>query len=137
MSFSQNMLGQQITVGYFDQNDSFKPLLPRSGRIVRELSLTDWGAGWNLVQLDDPFDYEHTVAEPAVFGKLHVTYILIKSRWEGFAIGAVEPTSVFVFLVPDPLIFANQHISSTDFIHVCWGMVHTNDIQQIVGPERG
>jgi hypothetical protein len=130
------MLGQEIAVEYFDQNDNFKALLPRSGRIVRELSLSDWGSGWNLLELDEPFDYQHKVAEPYVFKLLHITQLLIKSRWEGFAIGAAEPTSVFVLLIPDPSIFGNENISSKDFIHVCWGMVHTNDIQQIVGRER-
>jgi len=119
------MLGQQITVEYFDQNETFKSLLPRSGHLVRELSLTDWGAGWNLLQLDEPFDYQHKVAEPYVFKNIHITHLLIKSRWEGFAIDGDQPASVFVLLVPDPLICGDENVSSKDFIHVCWGMVHT------------
>jgi hypothetical protein len=119
------MLGQQITVEYLEHNDSFKSLLPRSGRIVREMSLTDWDGGWNLLQLDESFDYQHKIAEPYVFKNIHVTHLLIKSRWEGFAIGAAEPTSVFVLLVPDPSICVDGNASSKDFIHVCWGTAHT------------
>jgi hypothetical protein len=119
------MVGQRITVDYFDQNDSFKSILPRSGRIVREISLTDWDRGWNLLQLDEPFDFQHQIAEPYVFENMHVTHLLIKSRWDGFAIGADEATSVFVLLVPDPSICADENVSSKDFIHVCWGIAHT------------
>jgi hypothetical protein len=118
------MVGQQITVEYFDQNESFKTLLPRSGRIVKELSLTDWGPGWKLIDLDEPFDYQHKMGDPYVFRALHVTQLLIKSRWEGFPIGGAEPTSVFVLLVPDPLVLTKGNPSSKDFFHVCWGMVH-------------
>jgi len=64
------MAGQQITVEYFDQNEDFKTLLPRSGHIVQELSLTDWGSGWKLIDLDEPFDYQHKVAAPYVFKAL-------------------------------------------------------------------
>ena len=118
------MIGQEITVEYFDQNESFKHLLPRSGRIVRAVSLEDWGAGWYLLELDAPFDYQHKVAEPYVFRELHITHLLIKSRWKGFDIGGVEPTSVFVLLVPDLAILEKDNISGKDFIHICWGMEH-------------
>jgi hypothetical protein len=116
------MTGQEITVEYFDQNESFKHLLPRPGRIVREVSLEDWGAGWSLLELDEPFDYQHRVAEPYVFRELHITHLLIKSRWDGFDIGGSEPTSVFVLLIPDPAILEGGNISGKDLIHACWGM---------------
>ena len=118
------MIGQEITVEYFDQNESFKHLLPCSGRIVREVSLEGWGAGWYLLELDEPFDYQHKVAEPNVFRGMRIFHLLIKSRWEGFEISGDEPTSVFVLLVPDLDALEKGHISSKDFIHVCWGMVH-------------
>jgi hypothetical protein len=117
------MIGQEITVEYFDQNESFKSFLPRSGRLVREVSLEDWGVGWYLLELDEPFDYQHKVAEPYVFRELHITHLLIKSRWEGFDLGGSEPTSVFVLLIPEVTVLERSNISSKDFIHVCWGMV--------------
>jgi len=118
------MIGHEITVEYFDQNEDFKYLLPRSGRIVREVSLEDWGEGWYLLELDEPFDYQHKIADPYVFRELHITYLLIKSRWKGFDIGGSEPTSVFVLLVPDNSILERVNISSKDFIYICWGMAH-------------
>jgi hypothetical protein len=118
------MIGQEITVEYFDQNESFKHLLPRSGRIVRDVSLEDWGAGWHLLELDKPFDYQHKFADPYVLRELHITHFLVKSRWEGFDVGGIEPTSVFLLLVPDPSILERSNISGKDFIHVCWGMAH-------------
>jgi hypothetical protein len=119
------MSEQEITVEYFDQNESFKHLLPRSGRIVREVSLEDWGEGWSLLELDEPFDYQHEFAEPYVFRELHITHLLTKSRWEDLDIGGDEPTSVFVLLIPDPAIFKRSNISSKDLIHACWGMAHS------------
>lgn len=47
------MIGQEFIVEYSDRNESFKHLLPRSGRVVREVSLEDWGAGWYLLELDE------------------------------------------------------------------------------------
>lgn len=118
------MIGQEITVEYFDQNESFKHLLPRSGRVTREVSLGDWGAGWYLLELDEAFDYQHKVAEPHGFKEMRISHLLIKSRWRGFEINGDEPTSVFVLLVPDPSVLDKSNLSGKDFIHVCWGMVH-------------
>jgi hypothetical protein len=119
------MIGDQITVEYSDQNEDFKHLLPRSGRVVREVSLEDWGAGWSLLELDDALDYQQKVAEPYVFKNLHITHLLIKSRWEGTVVGDNRPVSVFVLLVPDVSTLGSGIASSNDFIHVCWGMAHT------------
>ena len=77
-----------------------------------------------MLELDEPFDYQHKVVEPYVFRELHITHLLIKSRWEGFDIGGNEPASVFVLLVPDLVVLEKGNISSKDFIHVCWGMAH-------------
>lgn len=118
------MIEQEITIKYFDQNERVKHLLPRSGRIVREVSLGDWGAGWYLLELDEPFDYQHKIVDPYVFRELHVTHLLIKSRWKGFDVGGSEPTSVFVLLVPDASILERGDISGEDFVLVCWGMAH-------------
>ena len=130
------MTGQELTVEYFDQNESFKPLLPRSGRLVREVSLEDWGAGWYLLELNEPFDYQHKVAEPFVFRQLRITHFLIKSRWEGFDIGGSEPTSIFVLVVPEITVLERGNISGKDFIHVCWGMVYPTKSNNGMHPTR-
>jgi len=118
------MVGKQIKVEYDDQNESFKHLLPRSGLIVREVSLEDWNAGWYLLQLNEPFDYQHKIAEPYVFiNEMRIGHLLIKSRWKGVEIGEA-PTSVFVLLVPDASVLETGRVSSKDFIQACWGVVH-------------
>jgi len=116
------MIGNQIKVEYGDQNESFKDLLPRSGLIVREVSLEDWNAGWYLLQLDEPFDYQHKISEPYVFRAMRIGHLLIKSRWEGVQIGEAR-TSVFVLLVPDASVFETGKVSSEDFVQACWGVV--------------
>jgi hypothetical protein len=117
------MIGKQIKVEYDDQNESFRHLLPRSGLIVRGVSLKDWNAGWYLLQLNEPFDYQHKTAEPYVFRETRIGHLLIKSRWEGVEIGEAR-TSVFVLLVPDASVSETGRVSSKDFIHACWGVVH-------------
>ncbi len=117
------MIVNQVKVEYDDQNESFRHLLPRSGLIVREVSLEDWNAGWYLLQLDEPFDYQHKIAEPYAFREMRIGHLLIKSRWEGMKIGKAR-TSVFVLLVPDVSVLETGTVSSKDFIHACWGVVH-------------
>jgi hypothetical protein len=117
------MIGKQITVEYDDQNESFSHLLPRADLIVREVSLVDWNAGWYLLHLHEPFDYQHKIAEPYVFRETHIGHLLIKSRWEGVEIGEAR-TSVFVLLVPDASVLETGRVSSKDFIHACWGVVN-------------
>lgn len=90
---------------------------------MREVSLEDWGAGWLLIQLDESFNYQHKIAEPYVFKEIRIGCLLIKSRWEQLTIGEA-PTSVFVLLVLDTSVLETQRMSSKDFIHACWGMVH-------------
>ncbi len=125
-----SMIGKRITVEYFDQNEVFKHLLPRSGCVIRQVSFEDYGEDWYLIALDEPFnykqssDYRHRDAKPDFFKEMHITHLLIKSRWENVELGGNEPTSVFVFLVPDISIFDKSDILGKDFLHVCWGMVN-------------
>ena len=86
----------------------------------REVSLENWNSGWYLLQLDEPFDYQHKISEPYVFREMRIGHLLIKSRWEGVKIGEAR-TSVFVLLVPDASVFETGKVSSEDFIPACWG----------------
>jgi hypothetical protein len=124
------MIGKRITIEYYDHNESFKKLLPRSGSVVRELSFEDFGNGWYLIELDEPFDYKQAFdyrnrdAKPDSFKEMHITHLLIKSRWKDYDIDGNESTSVFVLLVPDASVFDNEKVQGKDFLHVCWGMVN-------------
>jgi hypothetical protein len=116
------MIGNQITVEYYDQNESCKHLLPRSGLIVRKVSLEDSKADWYLLQLDEPFDYQHKISEPYVFREMRIGHLLVKPRWEDVKIDEAG-TSVFVLLVTDVSVFDTGKVSNKDFIHACWGVV--------------
>jgi hypothetical protein len=117
------MVGNEINVEYSEGGESLSQLLPRSGVIVREVVLEDWDAGWYLLRLNEPFDYQHNIAEPYVFREMRIGHSLIKSRWKGLQIGAA-PTSVFLLFVPDVAILDTAKVSSKDFIYAGWGMVH-------------
>jgi len=124
------MIGKKITVEYYDHNVNFERLLPRSGYIVSEISFEDYGKGWYLIKLDKPFDYKQSSdyrnknSKPDDFKETHYTHFMIKSRWKGVGIGANEPISVFVLLVPDSSVLKNDNVLGKDFLHVCWGMVN-------------
>ena len=102
----------RVRLEYFDQNEAFAAVLPRLGTVVRDLTLSDWGSGWSLISLDQPFEYE---------GRRR-GHVLIRSRWEGHAVGDREPTSVFILLARDGKILDGPAMSSEDFEHVAWGM---------------
>jgi hypothetical protein len=116
-----HLIGSQLTVGYGDHNDAFAVYLPRTGTVVRQIALEDWGSDWLILQLVDPFDYQ--------LGSLHtgfravvITHFLIRSRWDGCPIGARQ-TSVFLLLDPDRLLETKHTFRSTDFLHICWGTI--------------
>ena len=124
------MIGKKITIEYYDDNVNFECLLPRSGYVVSEISFEDYGNGWYLIKLDEPFDYKQSSdyrnrnAKSEDFKEIHYTHFLIKSRWKGVEIEADEPPSVFVLLVPDSSVFKSDSVLGKDFLHVCWGMVN-------------
>jgi hypothetical protein len=108
-------------VGYGDQNESFAAYLPRTGRVVRQITLEDWGSDWLVLRLDEPFEYQLGSLDTG-FRATAVTHFLVRSRWAGHAIG-VQQTSVFLLVDGDHVLDAKQQFRSTDFIHVCWGMI--------------
>ncbi len=124
------MIGEQIILRYFDQNLQMESILPRSGRVVRIVASEDWGDDWHLVKLDEPFSYlfeptkQDEEAETACRERLDVAHVLIKSRWQGVSIQSVEPTSVFVLLVPDISVFDEETFYAKQLVFVCWGMVN-------------
>jgi hypothetical protein len=103
----------RLLLEYFDQNDQFAALLPKSGTVERGLRSLD-GSGWALFRLDSQVEYEGHSYD----------HFLLKSRWQGVPIGGSEPTSVFIVLVAggrsvpdgfDVQDFANDHVA--------WGLV--------------
>jgi hypothetical protein len=104
----------RLRIEYFDQNDAFAAQLPREGTVVARPTSCDSRHDWYLIHLDTPI----------VYNEVTHSCLLIASRWKGYPIGASEPTSVFILLVP-PSTPVSDGFSHHQFEHVAWGMAHT------------
>jgi hypothetical protein len=116
-----HLIGTDLIVGYTDQNESSSAYLPRSGTVVRQIALEDWGDDWLVLQLHEPFDYQLGSLETG-FRIFRITHLIVRSRWVGHAIG-VQKTSVFLLLDTDHVLDTKEQFRSTDFLHVAWGMI--------------
>ena len=103
----------RFCIEYFDHNESFAKLLPRSGVVQTTPTCADSSHVWHLLQLDEPVLYEGT----------EYSHFLLASRWEEQSIGDAEPTSVFILLVPSHSTVADG-FSHKQFLHVAWGMAN-------------
>jgi hypothetical protein len=48
----------RVRIEYFDQNESFREVLPKSGTIVGRFGEASGTQDWALVRLDEPFDWQ-------------------------------------------------------------------------------
>lgn len=106
----------RLHIEYLDQNESFAAQLPRDGVVVAQPRSIDSQLLWYLVQLDASVIYEN----------VKHTQLLIASRWQDGSIDGVEPTSVFILLVP-PNASVPEGFSYKHYSHVAWGMSHVVD----------
>ena len=116
---------QRVRVEYFDQNESFAPLLPRSGVVERFCSDIHGNLDWLLLRLDEPFEhreYQMKVGEPFRLRLFDVGHFLIRSRWVGSAIGDEPSTSVFILLVERGSTPIPEPFDPSAFVHIAWGM---------------
>jgi hypothetical protein len=114
MIFGNQVLGQKVRVEYFDQNSDFERCFPsQTCEVVRQFSSIDGAKDWFLLKLEQPFVYRESKN----------THLLVRSRWEGYEIGGVEPTSVFILLIPNEE-FLREPIDIEKFNHVAWGMIY-------------
>ena len=114
------MIGKRVRLSDSD-NRRFGLAMPPQGAegvISQRVALEDWGDDWYLVDLDRPILYDNLSHER----------VLIRSRMVGHALGDVEPTWVFVLLIPDPTVFKKPSLSSSDFYHVSWCNAHTGAV---------
>ena len=77
-------------------------------RVIAETGVDDW----YLVDLRQPVSWDQR----------EYSSLLIRSRWQGHALGGGEPTSVFILLVADANNVPSGPIDPHQFIHVAWGM---------------
>jgi len=106
----------KMRLEYFDQNEDFRGLLPVIGHSEEMPPAGDSALKWFLLRLEHPIAYEG-----AEYQRL-----LIASRWEGYAVGGKEPTSVFVRIVPAEAKIESG-FASESFPHVVWGMAYAID----------
>jgi len=121
----EEIIGTKISIEYFDQNEEFANILPRSGLITQKLKSSDSIDNWFVIDLDEPFEYQMKIGEPFQFKLLHCNKLLIRSRWEGKEIGGNEDTSIFIFLITDETLLDNGIINIDNFYHIAWGMSKT------------
>jgi hypothetical protein len=96
-------------------NTFFEACLPCRGIAVRQISLSDWGDNWFLLELERAIEYKSQVHRQ----------LLVRSRWQGREVGEPRPTSVFVLLIIDESALAKATVSSRDFDFVTWAMARS------------
>jgi hypothetical protein len=115
----------RVRIEYADQNDSFAKVLPRSGVVVSTLRETTTGRPWKLVRLDEPFEWQHKVAEFFQFSLLSIDHLLVAPRWVGVDIGGPEPAPVFICLVERGCPPTGENLDIKKYARIAWGMCHT------------
>jgi hypothetical protein len=115
------MIGSKIIIEYYDHNEEFGKLLPRTGIIIKQCKLKGDSKDWFLVTLDKPFDYHIEAFDKYPTHTFDCKNILIKSKWLGFEIGDKEEVAVFIMLAYNNLVFEQDIISLEDLFHVAWG----------------
>jgi hypothetical protein len=114
------MIGKRVRLTDSD-NYRFGLAMPAHGAegiIAKRVALEDWGDDWYVVDLDSPILFDNVSHER----------VLIRSRMIDHALGDVDPTWVFVLLIPDPAVFQSPRLSSSDFYHVSWCNAHTGAV---------
>ena len=122
MRNAETNVTRRVRIEYADQNDEFASLLPRSGVLGGRHRDVQGNSDWFLVRLDEPFDYQLKVAEPLPFRLMRVDHFLIRSRWADHAIGAAEPTSVFILLIDTSEVSVPDPFDPAVYVHIAWGM---------------
>jgi hypothetical protein len=112
----------RVNIEYFDQNESFARLLPRTGVIVRKVKSTEDSSEWTHVRLDEPFDFQISPPLQIPVKVLHCTSLLIKPRWTGQNFGEDSKVHVFIRLVSDESQIKSDTIGVASLHNVAWGL---------------
>jgi hypothetical protein len=113
-----HLIGSELRVGYFDQNEDFARFLPVTGMVTQQLAMEGGASDWLVLKLETPIKYH----KPSHQRGHDVIHLLIRSRWEGHSIGC-DQTSVFILLDTEQVVGTKNSYVDADFLHVCWGMV--------------
>ena len=114
-----HLIGRDVTVSYGDHNIAFERILPRDGKVCRQIALKDWGADWLVVELNEPIEYAGQSLQK----------ILVRARWLGCPIGS-EFALVFLLLDSRNAIDTQDEWVAADFDFACWAQVQLKDLKQ-------
>lgn len=94
---------------------------PLEAEVEREVKSTK-GTLWVIVKLDREFAYQVPDANTGGYKGFTVTKFAIRSRWQGYDVGGVGLTSVFVLFTDDESRFDAPLIDVDEFYFEGWAM---------------
>lgn len=107
----KTIIGTQVLVEYFDQNEEFENIFPLKGKFVQKIKIGS--RYFFVVQFDKPFVYKGN----------HYDKIVITERHAGYYIGVDKEVHVHVLLPKKEL--KQEKYQLTDFDHVVWATIKT------------
>ncbi len=111
-----NIVGKQVLLSYFDQNENYRAFLPKTGIIEKRLTSKNVD-NWFLLKLNKPFSYAGVKNRK----------LLVRSRWEGVEIGDEDEVSVFIVQIPDNSIIQGDSVVIKEENLVAWGTISVNE----------
>jgi hypothetical protein len=105
-----SLVGANIELSYYDQNESFAGCLPVNGKMISRHE-TDNVNNWFLLELGQTIEYSNQTYK----------HLLIRSKWQGQEISASDETAVFILLVSKSQQVPNRISNIEDYEHVAWG----------------
>jgi hypothetical protein len=117
----------RVTIEYADQNESFAPMLPVSGRLLRPLFAANDSRPWWIVVLDRSIEYQLKVGEPYQFRLVQSGELIIGTREQKRAIGDREPTAVHILLPLSADSTKGSDLRVPEFYKVAWGVCRRED----------
>jgi hypothetical protein len=127
--------GIRVVLTAHEGRKLFEEQLPLSGVIERELASVD-GNSWSLMLLDRAFDYQVQDPQTKAFRGFEVKRLLVRSRWQGYAVGGSEPTSVFVLIAGDESLFSEEKVDPKKFYFDAWAMCENEKRGYVPCPRR-
>jgi len=112
---------RRVRIEYFDHNEEFSRLLPRSGEVVDTRMDVYGNNDWLLVRLDAPLEYQMKVGDPFQFRLVRADHFLVRSRWAKVPIRLGEEPSVFILLVETSESSIPDRFDPASYIQAAWG----------------
>jgi hypothetical protein len=121
MMLMEDRMVRRVRIEYFDQNEQFSRLLPRSVEVVGPRTDVYGNTDWFWVRLDEPLEYQLKVGDWFKFQLVCASHFLIRSRWLETPICAGEEPSVFILLVEASKSSVPDRFDPTSYAQAAWG----------------